>query len=345
MKKILFTLVAVFVSLAMANAQFKVLGVNADFNYYEYDLVANALANSGFTYDTLTPDTILSYDFLKDYNMVFWYAGNDGVDTLLWDPSDTAGGNYGNVKFTEGLMEYIANGGILWIDGLDVIYDIYGSAPDTFSTGDFLYDVMGIAVYAAQSKADDGGSGVPYMLVADSAKDLLPDVDTVKWTYSTLWYADALDITDDANPLFVMGGADDYPLKGKVSGLYKYNVVYTSLRLGKAATQEIADNVVKDILTAAQNGAFQPAPVASNVNDVNYTTLKIYPNPASGFTFLSLPGVNTATVTISDMAGRTVLTRTVNGSSYLNISGLQPGIYTVTVKSDKNFSTGKLIVK
>lgn len=327
---------------SFATAQFSVAVIDADYNGYEFDNVITALDSSGYTYTLIdTPHYQISYDDIKDYNMVLLYEGNDGVDTLLWDVSDTASQGAGAIKLTAGLTQYVANGGILWVDGLDMLYDIYGQAPKTFNPGDFVYDVFGISQYMSQSYNDDGSLGVSYYLHEPS--DNLLSVDTIRWSYSTLWHADGLAITDEATPLYTMGGDANYPLLGQVTALYRYNFIFTGFRLGRVVPQDDLNQLILDMFNAAAAGNFH-ADTTSSINDLNNANVKIFPNPASDYITVSSDYDN-FDVEISDVTGRIILSKHVDNNSRIDISNIPAGIYNVSIISDKQKSTSKIIVK
>ena len=179
------------------------------------DVLKTALEDLSYAYtfyDTPTAGVSPSADYMAPFDLVIWYTGNDGGGLSLWNGDDTDN--------TE-IKSYIDGGGMMWLQGLDFLYDRYGSAPDTFAIGDFSYDYLGISQYHAQSHYDNAGEGeydgVPYFSV-------VPDngiftLDTLKWQYSTLWGADALTITDEASPLYIMG-PPDYGYAGFVPCLY-----------------------------------------------------------------------------------------------------------------------------
>ncbi len=339
MKKILLSLVVFFALFNFAKAQFTVAVVNADYyQAYEFDPVITALNNSGYTYILFDrPTSQITYANIQNYDMVLWYQGNDGVDTLLWDVSDTASLGIGAIKFTAGLMEYAANGGIIWIDGLDMLYDIYGSAPDNFATGDFIYDTFGISKYLSQSYANDGSLGVSYF--QHDAGDALMTVDQIAWTYSTLYFVDGLEITGDATALYTMGGDASYPLLGQVTALYHNNYIFSGIRLGKVTPQTDLDQIISDMFAAAEAGNFQP----TTINDVNNSNITIYPNPASDYIIIN-SDVNNFDVEISDITGRIVISEKAHNNSTINISNLTAGIYSVSVISDNQKSTSKIVI-
>ena len=228
--------------------EFTVTVINADYNTDEYEKLGIAMDASSVSYIKL--DTVNDFSDIDGSSMVIFMKGNDGIVPDLFDLSDTTDlGVRIDVKFTEHLQKFVNDGGILWVDGLDMMYGAYGSAPDEFPAGKFLNDVVGISKYASQSKADDGGTGVANYDKDASATFM--SVETVEWEFSTLWYADGFEITADAKPLFRMGGDENYPLKGQVTGLYKNNIIWTGLRLGKIGDQDKINAIVSDVFTAA----------------------------------------------------------------------------------------------
>ncbi len=219
------------------------------------------------------------YDTLKNYDLVIWSTANDGT-TNLWDVSDTATLGDGAIKFNADLTQYLDSNGTLWVDGLDFLYDIYGSAPRNFTSGDFVYDNMGINKYVAQSHADDNSTGLAMAVSINSNMTL----DTVQWKYSTVWYADALDITATSTPLYEMGPSN-YVFAGKKVALYNGNIVTSSLRLGAIGNngsyvQSDIDQIVDGFITMIRAGLTPKtgdivAPTVSSVTATSPTTVEV----------------------------------------------------------------------
>ena len=310
--------------------------------------IATALTNAGYANSTFMIDSVApTFDDLKAYDMVIWYTANDGVDLYLWDLSDST-----HTQFNPALMEYIDSAGVVWLDGLDFLYDIYGSAPKDFAAGDFVYDVMGIEKYVGQSHADDSlGTYVGCPMMLKDANNTFNTLDTIQWKWSSVWYADALDITSEATALYEMGPAD-YDFAGKVSALYRYNVITSSIRIasignGSALDQADLDLLIGSMVAAAENGDF-PAPPPVGVN--NYIEVKssvnIYPNPATDNVTISFTAINKlANINVYDITGKQLLNKTVDanvGSYKMNLSSLNRGIYFVQVTIGNTTTTKKL---
>ena len=60
------------------------------------------------------------------------------------------------------------------------MYDRYGSAPDTFSTGDFVYEYLGIERYDMQSWSDDNNTGVAELNKVEGSPNI-SSVETIGW--------------------------------------------------------------------------------------------------------------------------------------------------------------------
>lgn len=101
------------------------------------------------------PEQIPTVSDLSGYDLVFWFAGDDGFKLAFWNGQDN-----GAEEDNSEISSFIENGGKLAVMGVDLLYDRFGSAPDTFAVGDFMYDKLGIEYYASQSYADDGAQGV-----------------------------------------------------------------------------------------------------------------------------------------------------------------------------------------
>ena len=346
MRKFLSFIMLMVFTVTFANAQFSVLLVDDDQNTPEGAPIVTALTNWGGTFDVDTTSVtgIPDYAELSAYDMVIWYTGNDGFGLRLWDVSDTTGVGAGAVKFNAGLTEYLANDGVLWIDGLDFIYDIYDGAPDDFAAGDFIYDVMGISQYLAQSHSDDGtySDGVEQMDIATS--NTVTTVDPIAWTYSTLWFADGLSVVDNAVALYQMGPAG-YDLEGQISAFYYNNIIVSGLRLGKIDPQADIDQLISEVITAAEAGTFV---ASSSVNDISKTNINIYPNPAVNNVIINISSVkNASELSIYDITGRNVYTENLTGQKQitLNVSDFASGIYNIIVSGDNTVTAKFSVVK
>jgi len=73
--------------------------------------------------------------------------------------------------------------------------------------------------------------------------------------------------------------------------------------------------------------------------------IDLYPNPARDVVYIHLPAKTEAQVTIKDLSGKTVLSRTVDGPAELDISALVRGTYLVEIRTSRTSRIQKLIVR
>ncbi|HBW86446.1 MAG TPA: hypothetical protein DEF82_06830, partial [Crocinitomicaceae bacterium] len=86
---------------------------------------------------------------------------------------------------------------------------------------------------------------------------------------------------------------------------------------------------------------FSPA----NVEEVNTVNLSVYPNPASDVITVSST-LTEGTITVTDVAGKLVKSTELNDlSTSINTTGLNNGVYYVTVTNGSVTSTEKVVVK
>ncbi|KXH84211.1 M28 family peptidase [Chryseobacterium kwangjuense] len=104
-------------------------------------------------------------------------------------------------------------------------------------------------------------------------------------------------------------------------------------------------NVGKATVGALQHFAVATGTLATDdIQSANLETVKIYPNPAQNVLHIELPkNDKNFKVEVTDMNGRLLLN--AENENRLNTSGLANGVYMVTVKSDKNNVTRKIIIE
>jgi hypothetical protein len=89
----------------------------------------------------------------------------------------------------------------------------------------------------------------------------------------------------------------------------------------------------------------------TSVNEISWNEeIRIYPNPSTDHIFVNLNnnGNSDSRIEISDLSGRTVMVRNIDGSSSsvkINTTELQSGIYFLKVINGDSYETRKFIVK
>jgi hypothetical protein len=105
-------------------------------------------------------------------------------------------------------------------------------------------------------------------------------------------------------------------------------------------------------ITIAANGVsskiikvLQAENTATSVSNPATNSLTLYPNPVSETVHLTrLP--KQSVISIHDASGKLILSKVAQHASVeINVSGLLKGIYTITVRNEKDFRSGLLIIK
>ena len=177
------------------------------------DVVKQAISDAGYDYsyyDASTEGGSPSYSLMSNFDLVIWYTANDASRLYFWNGSDSD---------NEEIKQYIDNGGMFWLMGLDFLYDRYKEVPYDFYEGDMMHDYFGISQYVGQSHIDDGlfSDGVPELDVVSG--NGIFTLNPVLWTYDAMWYVDALDPVDGATPVYRMG-PEGYDFYDYFAGLY-----------------------------------------------------------------------------------------------------------------------------
>ncbi len=93
----------------------------------------------------------------------------------------------------------------------------------------------------------------------------------------------------------------------------------------------------------------EPVSVPSSLNESQYYTLSVYPNPAKGETYVTLENAGLNEVSVYDMQGRLVskqsFVATAGEKVRFSTEMLNAGVYFVRVSSEDAIQTAKLVVK
>jgi hypothetical protein len=84
----------------------------------------------------------------------------------------------------------------------------------------------------------------------------------------------------------------------------------------------------------------------ANLDEASTSEFSVYPNPASEVININSTKMLNAAITICDLTGKVVKTSTINGlTASVNTSGLNSGIYYVTITEGNSTSTQKVVIR
>lgn len=350
--------VDVSISNQTVGSGYKVLLVNDNGNGTDrYLVIEDALKAGNYNHKVfnasskgMAPDLAL----LSNFNFVIWYTGNDGVNLHFWDTSDTT-----DFKCNTALKEYADNGGVVWLQGLDFFFDVYGSSYSgknaegdstiaAFEAGSFVYDYLGIKDYLAQTHQNDGvfSDGVQQIDLTEENK--MTEINPIDWVWSTMWNADVIDVTDNAIPLYYMG-PETYDFSLYYAMVYnkmgKAEFVTSTFETGKIKTQDDTNQFFKEVLDYFEKNNTAVARVEDEIK------FNIHPNPASKYVNVefSLEKFQKVAIQIYDISGKIVYNKSVTGvhdmyNATINTSDMAAGIYSLVVTANDARSNKQLII-
>ena len=347
MKKLIFSLFVISLAFLVpkhSTAQQKALFVNDNGVFADNtDTVLTALTAAGIDYDVFsTRDSLRSPTFaeMRLYQFVIWYCSTDGVGNYLWNGNDTDNNE---------LITILQSGGRLWLMGTDFLYDRYGGAPLSFVQGDFVFDILGISEYNAQSYGDDGGLGVPELDPIALPGNNLP-LDTLRWTFPTAWWVDGCTPAQKAVSVYNMGPAT-YPLQGLSSAVWNYHNYFEGEKeltfLFDPALIDTYQNRVS-LFKWAYYTLFLPPPPGIGELPLTKETMIIGKSLATDKIECKVPASVSSnfSILISDLNGKQMYSRSSESHDFfsIDISSFSPGMYVLTISDSRMRYYQKFVV-
>ena len=170
---------------------------------------------------------------------------------------------------------------------------------------------------------------------------------------SNITYVDGqYDLTMCPNPDAQWGDPDyDVPMHS-VNGLMGMNMMAEEpihngdfVKVGGVACGIMSD----DWTTISWTTEIIPAVNNTGVNEIQGSTLSVYPNPAISETFVTVENAGMNTVSVYDIQGRMVSKQSVEAKAgeqvRISTEMLNAGVYFITVIDDSAVRTAKLVVK
>jgi hypothetical protein len=333
---------SLMITITNQGSDFQILLVNDNANtinrYREIDTTLSNLNCAYDFYNTVETGTYPDFLTLTYYDVVIWYTGNDGVDLKLWDVSNAA-----DYKFNAPLISYLNVGGIVWLQGLDFFYDVYGSAPDIFTAGQFVYDFMGVSSYAAQTYTDDGNIGVAQLDLEAGNPDPICTITPIEWIASTLWYADGMSTTPSAYGVYRMG-PPGYVLDTYLAGVYNENglgkILTFSFETAWIDTQTHTDTLFSQVLSYFEEKTSGEIPVTDiTVYGAGGSTSINTNNGTLQMNTIVQPANATNKVVYWSVVNGTGIA-TINQNGLLQATGFSAGNGTVWVKANATDGSG-----
>ena len=266
---------------------------------------------------------------LDNYDLVIWFSGDDGFGLNFW-----SNGLTGIAELTN----YLDNGGKLWMIGSDLIYEMYGAAPDTFLAGDFMYEYAWLASYNMQTFVDDGGLGVPQINRNSTANTDYPS--PLTWIFSTLYYIDGVTPKTEGLSIYEFGPAS-YPNAGETTMTFYENSTFsvmssffnpTSINTSTSTGRLTPTHDLDFFIQATLDQIFASS-LSVKDNDYSQNLFHVYPNPSKDYFNIAF---NNELILNEDYEVYSILGKLVLKGKLTNLN---------TVVSTKNLSKGTYFLK
>lgn len=318
-------------SLMVCSAQLSVLFVDDSNDNFDNSVVfRDAVTASGFEstlYNVPDSSSGPSVQYMDNFDLVIWHTSSIGNGLELWD---------GIGEDNENLKGYLDGGGMLWLVGLDFLFDRYGVPPASFQEGDFVNEYLGVSSYDVQSYGDDDGLGVPAVYPDENTS--ISGLNNLDWTFATSWWVDGVTPNENAEVVYRMGD-ESYIFAEKPCGIYYETEDFKTLTYFFDLAQVANEDMLGETVLAVLNH-FNDFVLALPDSELLLTELSVFPNPAKNNTSLSfsLEKAMLISVEIIDVQGKKI------GSVY-NEAPLPEGINIVTLDLPENLNTGIYFLK
>ncbi|MEN8121707.1 MAG: T9SS type A sorting domain-containing protein, partial [Bacteroidota bacterium] len=217
----------------------------------------------------------------------------------------------------EALKTYLDNGGMLWLQSKNFLFERY-AVDDVFTTGDFVYDYLGITKYAIRTpSSSDVTVGIPqFDLVVEN--NFTSTVDPLTWAWSTMWGVDAFEIAATAKSIYITGPST-HQHAGYVGSVYNeltdgFKVLTTAVETGKLGTVDMTNQFIKETLDYFNQYSEPKVPVTDIVVSATDDAIELDLESTLQFT---------ATITPADASNPTVAWSINDGANAsINQNGL-----------------------
>jgi hypothetical protein len=342
MKKITLLLIVLLLGTLVSLGQITAIFVNDNSILEEntetiYTLLKQNLGTLPY-FDAVDSARSPNYNELKDYNLVIWYCGEDEDDLYFWNDA-----NQDNPH----LKEYLDMGGNFWIMGSGFLNARFIKPPREFKDGTFLNDYLGIAKWEVETYTDDGGFGVPELVIEIGTPVNTLTLDIITWENPPQPFVDGCELVEGSYGAYIFG-PNTYQFHGSPSAFYYQHEFENMTFTFDPATMDAKgdmNNMLSDILRF-----YEELLSATGELIKAEQTLVIYPNPASVEMNVSIVADGQVNIELIDIIGNVVYQSTVNGSKNetlketVNVSGLSGGMYFLRLETSSGIISRSVVV-
>lgn len=223
--------------------------------------------------------------------------------------------------------------------------------------GDVIYNVTFAGINNDSDCSPDGyedytSSVSPAEVMAGETYEISMDIGAGWYEKVSMWIDFNNDMVFDADERFdVVEGDTGGVFTNEITipadaadGTYRMRIYLSAAGSSGEFPQDPCVDEVNEIYGEIEDYMVQIG--AMSVSDLNKNVSSVYPNPVVDTFNVNLSSkfnANNVTVTVTDLAGRTV--KTFGSASSYNVSDLAAGVYVVKITDGKNTETKKIVKK
>jgi len=343
MKRLIFLLTFILFGTLFSTAQITAIFVNDNSVSEEnteiiFQIIEQYLGTLAY-FDAVQNDRSPNYSELEPYNLVVWYCGIDEDDLYFWNDS---------FEDNPYLIEYLDNGGSLWMMGRGFLNARYIKPPRNYSDGTFLNDYLGINKWAVESFTSDNGLGVPSLIISPDNNINTLSLNILEWKNPPEPMVDGCKLVDGCSMayIFAPGG---YELYGESCAFYFPDKGFKNITFtfdpASLDSKGNASTLLSDVLSFYED-------VLSSVDDIETieNSLKIFPNPSSGILNIEFEYSGETTIKLTDIVGNAVRERIMSGTqpgkvnARFQVGDLPSGIYFVRIENSTHSFSKKVMI-
>ena len=303
------------VRVLVVNGFDRISGTNNTFDFIRQH--GSAIYSVGYAFNSANNEAVISGSVsLEDYEIVDWILGEEGTATSTLTATEQSL-----------LAEFLDNGGRLFISGSEIGYDL--SSQGNVQDQQFYHQYL-----KAQYISDAAGGQQGVYSGYGVSTTLFDEINTVYFddgshgTYDVDW-PDGIKPLTGATSCAKFTGVD-YGSRGGMGisfdGSFSIDgghgaVVYLSVGFESIYPENSRNLIMSNVLNY-----FDELPTVSTISEnfipSNFGITSVYPNPANSKITMSIvlpPNKNNSTISIIDLAGRTIFTERISSSSSGNV--------------------------
>jgi len=343
MKRLIFLLTFILLGTLFSTAQITAIFVNDNSVSEEnteiiFQIIEQYLGTLAY-FDAVQNDRSPNYSELEPYNLVVWYCGIDEDDLYFWNDS---------FEDNPYLIEYLDNGGSLWMMGRGFLNARYIKPPRNYSDGTFLNDYLGINKWAVESFTNDNGLGVPNLIISPDNNINTLSLNILEWKNPTEPMVDGCNLVDGCSMayIFAPGG---YELYGEPCAFYFPDKGFKNITFtfdpATLDSKGNASTLLSDVLRFYED-------VLSGVDDIETieNSLRIFPNPVTDILNVEFISQGETVIKLTDLLGNLIRDELLIRSSQSNVSvkfnvgDLTAGVYLLSIETPKWNLSRKVVV-